>query len=377
MTDTRRARAVALLIVKVLVTGTLIAWVLSRIQVRELAGNLRASLGGCLLAAVIVGAFNITLTAVRWRFMLVALGASLPLGKAIRLLWAGLFFNAFLPSGMVGDALRGAWAARSLDGARAYWSVLLDRVAAMVALTAICAIGLALPDGRALPAAPTLMVACAVLGLPALATLAAPEQIARLAARVGGARVRRALEGRITDPPAGGPRLKALLLAGVVHLTIVLDVVLIARAARLQLPWTLLLVVVPAMLVASYVPVSISGIGVRDVALVELLGQAGVPAASALTVSFLILGISLLLSLAGGVVYLYERARHTPEPPPLTITRRRAPRRSHPTRPGGSRPCRRAGARPPRCPRRPPPPRGLHPPARPGRGGAGRPAPAR
>ncbi len=313
---TGRTRRLALLALKLVVTGTLIAWVLSRVQVRELAGNLRASLGWWLFAALLVGAVNVTLTAVRWRLMLVALGASLPLRRAVALLWAGMFFNAFLPSGMVGDALRGAWTARAMDGARAYWSVLLDRVAALGALTILCAIGLALPHGRALAAAPTLMIACAVLGLPALATLAAPEQIARLAARVGGARVRRALEGRITDPPAAGPRLKAVLLAGVVHLIIVLDVVLIARAARLQLPWTVLLVVVPAMLTAAYVPVSISGIGVRDVAMVELLGQVGVPPAGALTVSFLVLGLSFLLSLVGGLVYLVERGRHAAPPPP-------------------------------------------------------------
>jgi glycosyltransferase 2 family protein len=62
--------------------------------------------------------------------------------------------------------------------------------------------------------------------------------------------------------------------------------------------------VVPAVVVASYVPVSISGIGVREVALVELFGQAGVPAAGALTVSLLIFAISMVLSLAGGLVYL-------------------------------------------------------------------------
>jgi uncharacterized membrane protein YbhN (UPF0104 family) len=299
-----RGRPLLLLIVKLAVTCSLVAWVLSRIQLRELGANLRASLGPWLVAAVLVGALNITMGAVRWRIMLSALGSPIAPGQAVRLVWSGLFFNTFLPMGVVGDALRGAWTARFADRAHAYWSVVLDRVAAMGALMLVAAVGLTLPEARALPAAPTLAATCLVLGVPALVVLAFPERFTRLLARFGGARVRRALEGRITDAPPAGPRAKALLLAGVLHLLVVLDVALLARAAHLRLPWAILLAVVPAVLVASYLPVSISGIGVREVALVELLGQAGVPAASALTVSLLILAVNVVLSLAGGGVYL-------------------------------------------------------------------------
>jgi glycosyltransferase 2 family protein len=303
-----RRRTLALLALKVAVTVGLVVWVFSRIDLRDLTANLRASLGPWLVAAVLVGALNVTLLAVRWRLMLVALGAPLPLGRTIRLIWSGMFFNAFLPTGAVGDALRGAWTARLSDGARAYWSVILDRVTALGALMLLAAVGLALPQARQMPAAPSLMAMAVVLGLPALLVLAAPQQLTRLVVRFGGARARRALEGKVTEAPAAAPRWKALALAALLHLLAVVDVALLARAADLQVPWAVLLAVVPAMLVASYVPVSISGIGVRDLALVELLGQVGVPASGALTVSLLILAIYLLLSLVGGIVYLGSAA---------------------------------------------------------------------
>jgi glycosyltransferase 2 family protein len=312
----RRGRAAALLILKLAVTGSLIAWVFSRIDLRDLGAGLKASLSPWLIAAVLVAATNVTLGAARWRLMLTALGSPLPLGRAIRLVWAGLFFNTFLPTGVVGDALRGGWTAKLSDRARAYWSVVLDRVTALGALMLLAAVGLTLPRARELPAAPTLALACVVLGLPALLVLAAPQQLARLLARFGGARVRRALEGRVTDPPPAGPRWKALALASGLHLLVVLDVALLARAAHLQVPWAVLLAVVPAVLVASYLPVSISGIGVREVALVELFGQAGVPAAGALTVSLLILAISIALSLVGGLVYLASGGQPGAAPPP-------------------------------------------------------------
>jgi glycosyltransferase 2 family protein len=304
-----RGRPLLLLSAKLVVTCTLVAWVLSRIQLRELGANLRASLSPWLVAAVLVGALNVTMGALRWRIMLSALGTPIAVGAAVRLVWSGLFFNTFLPMGVVGDALRGAWTARFSDGARAYWSVVLDRVAAMGALMLVAAVGLTLPAAWAMPAAPTLAATCVVLGLPALVVLAFPERFTRLLARFGGARLRQALEGRITDAPPAGPRARALLLAGSLHLLVVIDVALLARAAHLQIPWAILLAVVPAVLVASYLPVSISGIGVREVALVELLGPVGIPAEGALTVSLLILAVNVVLSLTGGLVYLVAGGR--------------------------------------------------------------------
>jgi glycosyltransferase 2 family protein len=310
MASPGRRRAVGLGALKILVTAVLVTWVFSRIDLRELAANLRASLGFWLLAAVLVGLVNITLGAVRWRLMLAALGSPFPLGEAVRLVWSGLFFNTFLPTSVVGDALRGSWAARLSGPAQAYWSVILDRVTAAGALTLVVAVGFFFPEARALPAAPPIAAACLLIGLPCLLAVAAPDRFASLLVRLGGERMRRALEGKITEARPPGPRLKVLAVAAVVHLLMVVDCALIARAAHLDLPVGVLIAVVPTVLLASYLPVSISGIGVRDVALVELLGQVGVPRASALTVSVLILAVSIVLSLGGGLVYLLSRLSH-------------------------------------------------------------------
>jgi uncharacterized membrane protein YbhN (UPF0104 family) len=313
---THRGRRAAVWALKLTVTLSLITWTFSRISLPELGANLLASLGPWLMAAVLVAAGNVTLGAVRWRVQLTALGPTVGLGQSIRLMWAGLFFNTFLPAGVVGDALRGAWTARLTDPARAYWSVLLDRVAALVGLMLLAAVGLALPAARALESAPVLALCCLALGLPALLLLALPEQVLSTLLRLGGERARRALEGKTSGAPPGRARGKAVLLASLLHLLVVLDVALLTRAAKLQVPWAVLLAVVPAMIVASYVPVSISGIGVREAALVELLGQVGVPAAGALTVSLLILSINLFLSLVGGVVYLASGGARAAHPNP-------------------------------------------------------------
>ncbi len=302
--------------VKLLITCALVGWLLSRIELGELAGKLEGSLNIWLVAATLVGAVNVTLVAVRWQLVLGALGASFPLGEAVRLNWAGLFFNTFLPASVVGDALRGVWAARLSDPARVFWSLLLDRVIAFAALVLLASAALALTTASSLPVAPAIAWGCLLLGVPALIVVASPDYFARLVARLGGQRLRRVLTGRITEARAVGPRFRVLLLACAVHLVVVLDVALIAWAAEIAVPWSVLLAIVPVMLAASYIPVSISGIGVRDVALVELLGQAGVPAASALTISVLIVGVSVVLGLVGGLVYLVSGGQPRLVPPP-------------------------------------------------------------
>ena len=100
-----RGRRAAVWALKLAVTVSLIAWMFSRISLRELSANLRASLGLWLLAAVLVAAANVTLGGVRWRILLNATGTPIPLGEAVRLVWSGLFFNTLLPPGW--------WAMRS------------------------------------------------------------------------------------------------------------------------------------------------------------------------------------------------------------------------------------------------------------------------
>jgi uncharacterized membrane protein YbhN (UPF0104 family) len=73
---------------------------------------------------------------------------------------------------------------------------------------------------------------------------------------------------------------------------------------------------VPLGNVAGMLPVSISGLGVREGAMVYLLGLAGVPASQALCLSLAWFFVTVLMSLWGGVAFLrmgLHRGSHPPE----------------------------------------------------------------
>ena len=81
----------------------------------------------------------------------------------------------------------------------------------------------------------------------------------------------------------------------------------LAWALRIGVDFSFMLIVVPILLFIVFVPISISGHGVREAALVYFLAKAGVPAAAAFSFSVLsylvyiatILSIALLLSSTG------------------------------------------------------------------------------
>jgi hypothetical protein len=80
-----------------------------------------------------------------------------------------------------------------------------------------------------------------------------------------------------------------------------------ARGIGVRLPFTALFVFVPVIITVTMIPVSISGLGVRESAFVVLFGLAGVPAGAAASISFLWYLSATVGSLTGLVEYVRYR----------------------------------------------------------------------
>ena len=66
-------------------------------------------------------------------------------------------------------------------------------------------------------------------------------------------------------------------------------------------------VLTPIVLLVSSVPLSVNGLGVWEWAFGVYLAQAGIPMDQGLAVALLLRAKNLLLSLVGGVLFLFER----------------------------------------------------------------------
>ena len=83
----------------------------------------------------------------------------------------------------------------------------------------------------------------------------------------------------------------------------------LARGVGAQLSVTDAGILIPPVVLLTAVPISISGWGVREGAMVACLGLAGVPSEQALSVSLLLGAISVIIGLVGGAIWLASPER--------------------------------------------------------------------
>ena len=100
------------------------------------------------------------------------------------------------------------------------------------------------------------------------------------------------------------PVLAVLIQSLLAHLLAVAIVVVIASGLDLNLSITDALLLVPVMLLAIMLPISIGGWGVRESAAVPLLALAGVPASGAVTLA-LLFGLTQIAAGGCGALYFF------------------------------------------------------------------------
>lgn len=308
--EKRRGVAGALLRLGALVA--MLALLFAALDWRATLAALGGADAGLVVVAVLVVQTQFLLSAIRWRFTAARLGLPLSFGRALGEYYVAGFLNQTLPGGVAGDAAR-AWRNRVSDEeGRLGWraslrSVVLERAAGQVAFFAVASVGLAVwpfllpasaPEGvETLVAAPMLVIA-ALGGIVALVVARTPR-IARAAFAELGPDLRRAFVEK-----GAWWRQSALSLAVVGGYVAAFAVCAAALSAPVPpIGW---FTVIPMVLLAMIVPISIGGWGLREGAAVALFPLVGLDASQALAVAILY-GLVNLAGAAPGLFLLLRR----------------------------------------------------------------------
>ncbi len=293
----QQVRRYGLTALKVGASVGLVWWVLRDVHLGEawrlLRGVSTVALGGVALALVVKAATGVA----RWRLVLRQLDAHLSAGRTLAILLLGAFFNQCLPSSIGGDGVRVLQARRSgLSLGVAARSVLLDRLAGMLALLGMVAVGA--PLFHAWGGDVWVVVTALVMGGGGLAGLGLLAWASAHGRPRGEGRAARALRRLGDDLRTLGarPRAAAPIMAWAVAFQAAQVAVAWIGALGLGVDLGLgeALVLLPAVLLVTMVPVSLAGWGVREVATVTALSVVGVPAEQAVVVSVLY-GLALLV----------------------------------------------------------------------------------
>jgi uncharacterized membrane protein YbhN (UPF0104 family) len=260
---------------------------------------------------------QVWLSALRWRLIARRLGVGLAWPRAAGEYYAGTLINQVLPGGVAGDAAR-AWrhthshaaaaihgsAGRRSAGGPILRAVVLERLAGQAAFLLLAATGIAAwpvlrPDAPGSAAAAVVAAAAGVLGALALGLL--------VLTRLGPAGWRRGVAA--LGPDAG----RALLARGAWRVQAPLNLLiaasyvgalaLAAAAVGPALPWPAAVTVLPLVLLAMLVPVSVGGWGLREGAAAALWPSVGLSAELGVAAA-LLYGLAVLVGTLPGLVVL-------------------------------------------------------------------------
>jgi glycosyltransferase 2 family protein len=273
-----------------------------------------------LAVAAVLTLAGIVLSALRWQKVLDALEIPARLPRLMSHYLAGQFVSNVLPTTIGGDVLRVSRLSRDTgESPGTFASVVLERLTGWLVLPVITIVGFAVNPGlrhlgTATRVALVLAVGTLALLVGVLVAAGSTRVGGRFAAREGWRRFIGAVHlgiERLRSHPGAAAN---VLVAGFAYqLALVLAAVAAAQALGLRpAGLTALLAFFPAVLIAQVLPISLSGLGVREGAFVLFLGPLGVAHDEAIALGLLLYLLNVAVSLLGAPAFATGGRRRAP-----------------------------------------------------------------
>ena len=309
-----------LLALKIALSGALIWYFIGKSDLGAVMESLRQVDAATVVAVLALFLAQMVLVAWRWSALLrlVGVGKGFSFHEIVRTVWSATFFNTTLVSSVGGDAFRLWTIVRAGNPlGKSVNSIFLDRLTALMALMILIAISL--PYVMELIADEAAFLSYTLLIAAFLAGFAALFHADRLPRQIQHWQLVRGLANLAADTRRLSLHMDNLLpvaaLSLLVHILNIFVVYVLARGLEIGISFLDCFFLVPPVILAMTLPISIAGWGVREGAMIVALGLIGVSQESALVLSILFgLGITLA-ALPGGVIWLFSRNRTVPAMP--------------------------------------------------------------
>jgi glycosyltransferase 2 family protein len=296
---------------RVLISAGLLALVAASIDWQTLGETISGANWGWFVLAVAFVLAALGVGGVRWHFLLRAARIPVNLRTSVRAYVTGAFSNSVLPTAIGGEFVRAWLVARSgRPLARALTSVVADRISALACLLVLAWLGVGLDSG-AIPGSLATLLGIATAGM-----LFAGVAVIVILRRGGLGHLLPkwlrpwAVEVASVLRDYGRDRdllVRVFLLGLAFQILTVGSGWAISEALGLGLDPEVLAVVIPLALIATLVPISLAGFGVREGAFIALLAEVGVPAADATLFSLLSFAAITIASTPGAIALLVRR----------------------------------------------------------------------
>lgn len=287
----------------------MLAFLLPRIHLASLFPSHQLSTFGWLVGGLLVYGLAVVLSTVRWSQVLQALDLPTEMPRLLSHTLAGMFVSNFLPSTVGGDVLR-VTRLSAANGRRhtSVASVVVERLTGFFVLPFISLIALfGNPTLLHLGQASRLALTVSIGTLAALAAILLLVSNPRIGERFVGHSVLGFLGSvnlglaRLRRDPAAA--LGVLVSALAYQLTMVAGAWMAGHAMGIHVGWSAMMAFVPVVAIAQVLPISVSGLGLREGALVLLLVPLGVASGQAVALGLLLYGMNMVVSLLGAPAF--------------------------------------------------------------------------
>lgn len=303
------------LFLRVGITVTLIGLVLWKLDLVDLAAKFAEFDPAWTTLAFLTVFGAVIVSAWKWGLILCERGYPLPYPRLVHHYFVGLFFNNVLPTTVGGDAVR-AWETTKDTGEvpEAMGSVVTERLIAGVALGFTALLGLPFVDLS--PNLFLLVTAFLVIDLLLVGLFLVPKVAEGIVAKLLPPRFA-GLRDAVTNTVLvvrstlknPGLFIKVTLLSILFQIFVAAVNACIFRAMDVQVTLAECVIYTPMIFTVTMLPISLSGLGVREAAYWYFFAQVGVSQVDAVVASlafFIIVGIS---SLPGAPLFVLNRKR--------------------------------------------------------------------
>jgi len=302
-----KANKVLFIAAKLAISSALLYFVLRKTGIEQVFLTLRSMSLFSFIAAVALYFVSQVISTVRWKLLL---PEAIGIRKVFSLYMIGAFFNTLLPGVIGGDAVKGFYLYQLTGkGSMSLASVFMDRYIGFIALITLCAF--AFPFGYKYLAGSHLEW---LLPIVVFSFIIASFLIFGL--RLG--RQMRLLSEFYVYFHAYRNQARiiwqAFALSVLLQLVIIFAVYVLALGMEQQFPFLAFLIFLPLIILFTMIPVSISGLGVRESAFVLFFGLIGMKPEVATALSLLWFLAVTVASLIGLIEYIkYKKERTSPD----------------------------------------------------------------
>lgn len=236
------------------------------------------------------------ISSIKWGFISEELGFRFSNKDYISYYFTGMFFNLFLPSNVGGDVIKGYYLCKQdiqNKKSKALISLIWDRLTAAVTLVVLCAAGILFLH-KTLPAYIDISILLAFAGV--MVFLCSFSLIERL-------NLRESVNIFIKNMSNLNKNKllweKILIYTFLFHFLSIMIHIILAKNLGLDIPAVYFLITYPITAIASFLPVSINGVGIREGLYVYLLSFINISYEQAFAFSvlwFLVITVSSLFS---------------------------------------------------------------------------------